>query len=247
MTRSSIAARSRRLRRGAPQVAVAGGGTCPPSVARVAQQLGSGLAELGATVVCGGLGGVMQAVALGVRQRGGLVIGILPEYDRRSGNRHLSAAIELLKRQPDTAERARQELTLLLTLGPALMAARGQASQEVEANYRRALALCEQGRQTPYVFSAQLGLWAFYQLRARYQVALPLGKRLLGLALQSQRPKQLAEGHRVLGATLFRLGKLDAARSHMRAARPSRDGSAPSRSRSSSPAASGPSGRSGSC
>lgn len=91
--------------------------------------------------------------------------------------RHLSTAIELLKRQPDTAERARQELTLLLTLGPALMATRGQASQEVEANYRRALALCEQGRQTPYVFSAQLGLWAFYQLRAQYQVALPLGKR----------------------------------------------------------------------
>ncbi|MEM5430561.1 adenylate/guanylate cyclase domain-containing protein [Cupriavidus oxalaticus] len=129
--------------------------------------------------------------------------------------RHLSTAIELLKRQPDTAERARQELTLLLALGPALMAARGQAAPEVEANYRRALALCEQGRQTPYVFSAQLGLWAFYQLRAQYQVALPLGKRLLGLALKSQRPKQLAEGHRVLGATLFRLGKLDAARSHM--------------------------------
>ncbi|MBP0634026.1 adenylate/guanylate cyclase domain-containing protein [Cupriavidus sp. AcVe19-6a] len=129
--------------------------------------------------------------------------------------RHLSTAIELLKRQPDTPERARQELTLLLTLGPALMAARGQASPEVEANYRRALALCEQGRQTPYVFSAQLGLWAFYQLRAQYRVALPLAKRLLGLAMQSQRPKQLAEGHRVLGATLFRMGKLDAARSHM--------------------------------
>ncbi|AGW90534.1 MULTISPECIES: adenylate/guanylate cyclase domain-containing protein [Cupriavidus] len=128
---------------------------------------------------------------------------------------HLSTAVELLKRQPDNAERARLELTLLLALGPALMASRGQASAEVEANYRRALALCEQGKQTPYMFSAQLGLWAFYQLRAQYQVSLPLGKRLLGLALKSQKPKQLAEGHRVLGATLFRLGKLDAARMHM--------------------------------
>ncbi|WP_354686568.1 adenylate/guanylate cyclase domain-containing protein [Cupriavidus necator] len=128
---------------------------------------------------------------------------------------HLSTAIELLKRQPDNAERARRELTLLLALGPALMAARGQASAEVEANYRRALALCEQGKQTPAVFSAQLGLWAFYQLRAQYQVSLPLGKRLYALAMKSQRPKQLAEGHRVLGATLFRLGKLDAARTHM--------------------------------
>ncbi|RDK10352.1 adenylate/guanylate cyclase domain-containing protein [Cupriavidus lacunae] len=131
--------------------------------------------------------------------------------------RHLSAAIELLKRQPDSTERARLELTLLLTLGPALFAARGQASPEVEANYRRAMALCEQGRQTPYVFSAQLGLWAFYQLRAQYQVSLPLAKRLLALAMESQKPKQLAEGHRAVGATLFRLGELDAAREHMEA------------------------------
>ena len=93
MARSSVAARSRLSRRGAPQVAVAGGSRCPPSVARVAQQLGATLADLGAIVVCGGLGGVMQAVARGVRERGGLVIGILPDYDRRSGNRHLSAAI----------------------------------------------------------------------------------------------------------------------------------------------------------
>ncbi|EYS98305.1 ATP synthase subunit beta [Cupriavidus sp. SK-4] len=131
--------------------------------------------------------------------------------------RHLSTAIDLLKRQPDSAERARQELTLLLALGPALIAARGQASSEVEGNYQRALALCEQGQQTPYLFSAQLGLWAFYQLRAQYQVSLPLGKRLLALAMKSQKPKQLAEGHRAIGATLFRLGMLDAARKHVEA------------------------------
>ncbi len=63
--------------------------------------------------------------------------------------RHLSTAIDLVKRQPDSPERARQELKLLLALGPALFAARGQASPEVEGNYRRALALCEQGQQTP--------------------------------------------------------------------------------------------------
>ncbi|SPA01679.1 putative adenylate cyclase; with Tetratricopeptide TPR_4 motifs for protein-protein interaction [Cupriavidus taiwanensis] len=131
--------------------------------------------------------------------------------------RHLSEAIALLKRQPDSGERARLELTLLLTLGPALIAARGQASPEVEANYRRAMSLCEQGRQTPYVFSAQLGMWAFYQLRAQYQVSLPLARRLLALATESQKPKQLAEGHRALGATLFRLGLLEEARAHMEA------------------------------
>lgn len=129
--------------------------------------------------------------------------------------RHLSTAIELLKRMPDNPERTRQELTLRLTLGPALMASRGQASPDVEANYKRALALCEQQKQTPYAFSAQLGLWAFYQLRAQYEIAYPLGERLLGLALETQKPKQLAEAHRAIGATVFRLGKLDMARKHV--------------------------------
>ncbi|CAG9170240.1 hypothetical protein LMG23992_01520 [Cupriavidus laharis] len=128
---------------------------------------------------------------------------------------HLGKAIALLKRLPDTPERVRQELSLLLTLGPALIATRGQAATEVEANYRRALALCEQGEPTPQVFSAQLGLWAFYQLRAQYNVALPLGKRLLGMAMRSQKADQLAEGHRVQGSTTFRLGQISVARDHM--------------------------------
>ncbi|PLQ00461.1 adenylate/guanylate cyclase domain-containing protein [Cupriavidus pauculus] len=128
---------------------------------------------------------------------------------------HLNTALDLLKRLPDTPARARQELTLLLTLGPTLMGIRGQASPEVEATYRRALALCEQGEQSTYFFSAQLGLWAFYQLRAQYNVSSPLAKRLIGMALRSQNPNQLAEGHRVVGATAFRLGQLEQARSHM--------------------------------
>ncbi|MGO4304444.1 adenylate/guanylate cyclase domain-containing protein [Cupriavidus sp. RAF12] len=129
--------------------------------------------------------------------------------------RHLGTALDLLKRLPDTPERARQELTLLLTLGPILMAMRGQASPEVEATYRRALSLCEQGEQNSYFFSAQLGLWAFYQLQAQYKVSAPLAKRLVGMAMRSQKPKELAEGHRVVGATTFRLGQFEVARSHM--------------------------------
>jgi uncharacterized protein (TIGR00725 family) len=75
------------------QVAVSGGATCPPGVARVATALGAALAAAGAVVVCGGLGGVMEAVARGARRRGGLVVGVLPGYDRRAGNRHLSAVL----------------------------------------------------------------------------------------------------------------------------------------------------------
>jgi len=128
--------------------------------------------------------------------------------------RHLSAALDLLKSQADTPERQRKELSLLLTLGPAWMAARGSGAPEVEATYTRALALSEQGGETPEYFSAQLGLWSFYLLRSQLKTARTLAERLLSLAQHTQDPEQLAEGHRVLGSTVFRLGEIIRARTH---------------------------------
>ncbi|KWR85539.1 adenylate/guanylate cyclase domain-containing protein [Cupriavidus sp. IDO] len=129
--------------------------------------------------------------------------------------RQLSTAIDVLKQSPDSPEGTRQELMLRLTLGPALTAARGQASPEVESNYKRALALCELEGQTQYIFSALLGLWTFYQLRAQYTTAQSLGEHLLRLASKTGKHEHFAEAHRALGATAFRLGMLDEARTHM--------------------------------
>ncbi|WP_454743014.1 adenylate/guanylate cyclase domain-containing protein [Cupriavidus necator] len=129
--------------------------------------------------------------------------------------RHLSAALELLKSMPDTPERAHEELTLLLTLGPAWMAARGYGAPAVEETYTRALALCDQGGETPEIVSAQLGLWSFYLLRAQLSTAHALAQRLFSLAQDTQDPEQLAEAHRILGATLLRLGEIRMARTHM--------------------------------
>src|SRR5438034_1269460 len=47
----------------------------------------------GAVLVCGGLGGVMEAAARGAAEGGGTVIGILPGYDHRDANRHLTVAL----------------------------------------------------------------------------------------------------------------------------------------------------------
>lgn len=63
-------------------VSVIGAGECTPEMAAVAAELGRLLAEHDFVVVCGGGGGVMEAVARGVRERGGVTIGILPEADR---------------------------------------------------------------------------------------------------------------------------------------------------------------------
>ncbi|MGW8313799.1 MAG: TIGR00725 family protein [Desulfuromonadales bacterium] len=53
---------------------------------RVAEAVGRELAGRGAILVCGGLGGVMEAAAKGAVEAGGEVLGILPGPDKRSAN-----------------------------------------------------------------------------------------------------------------------------------------------------------------
>ncbi|WP_087733031.1 ATP-binding protein [Paraburkholderia piptadeniae] len=128
--------------------------------------------------------------------------------------RHLRTALALLERLPDTPERARQELTLRLSLGPALMAARGYASPEVEATYTRALALCEQIGDSSQLFPVQFGLRTYYSLRADYATARELGERLLRVACNAHDPDLLVEAHSALGSSSFFQGDFVAAREH---------------------------------
>ena len=67
-------------------ISVIGSSTCTQEVTRLAEEVGRELAKRGATVVCGGLGGVMEAVCRGAREAGGQTIGILPRDDRREAN-----------------------------------------------------------------------------------------------------------------------------------------------------------------
>ena len=69
-----------------PLIAVVGGSTCNAAEADLAEDVGRRLAVAGAMVVCGGLGGVMEAVARGVRGAGGLTIGVLPGADPHEAN-----------------------------------------------------------------------------------------------------------------------------------------------------------------
>jgi uncharacterized protein (TIGR00725 family) len=44
-------------------------------------------------LVCGGLGGVMEAACRGARSEGGTAVGILPGLDRGAANQHVSVAV----------------------------------------------------------------------------------------------------------------------------------------------------------
>ncbi len=56
-------------------IAVVGAGACEPEVARVAEEVGRLVARAGAVLVCGGLGGVMEAACRGARAEGGTTVG----------------------------------------------------------------------------------------------------------------------------------------------------------------------------
>lgn len=76
-----------------PYVAVCGGGAFEEGAAAAAEGVGTELARRGAIVLCGGLGGVMEAVCRGVRAEGGLSVGLLPEADRAAANAFVDVAL----------------------------------------------------------------------------------------------------------------------------------------------------------
>ncbi len=74
-------------------VAVIGGQFCSELEARVAYELGRQLADRGAVIICGGLGGVMEAACKGAKEAGGVTIGILPGPFRGDANPYVDHAI----------------------------------------------------------------------------------------------------------------------------------------------------------
>jgi uncharacterized protein (TIGR00725 family) len=74
-------------------VAVCGPALATGQESAWAEEIGRRLAEAGAAVVCGGLGGVMDAAARGAEAAGGVSIGILPGEDRSGASPHLTVAV----------------------------------------------------------------------------------------------------------------------------------------------------------
>ncbi len=74
-------------------VGVVGGRDCTPEEARLAYELGQGIAREGWVLVCGGMGGVMAEACRGARQAGGVTLGILFGDSRAEGNPYLSYSI----------------------------------------------------------------------------------------------------------------------------------------------------------
>src|SRR3954464_1159703 len=82
-----------RLQRMSAYVAVVGAGSATADEERAAEEVGRGLAAAGAIVVCGGLGGVMEAACRGAKASDGTTVGILPGASREDANPYVDVAI----------------------------------------------------------------------------------------------------------------------------------------------------------
>lgn len=74
-------------------IAVIGQGICSAPLELLAEETGSLLARNGCVLVCGGLGGVMEAACRGARSAGGMTVGILPGASRMDANRFVTIPI----------------------------------------------------------------------------------------------------------------------------------------------------------
>jgi predicted ATPase len=129
--------------------------------------------------------------------------------------RQLSRGVELVATLPESRERARQELSLQLALGEALMATQSFTAPEVERAFVRARDLCEQAGEAPQVFRVLNGLYTLHLVRAEHERAGELVQDFLRLARGTEDAAYLLWARLVMGETAFWRGELSQAREHL--------------------------------
>jgi predicted ATPase len=121
---------------------------------------------------------------------------------------HFTTALQMLTDFPDSTERAARELKLHMLLGPALIAAKGNGSLEVERAYLVARELCQRLNESHQLFPVLFGLRSFYLVRGEIMRAHELSEQLLDLAQTENDTDHLIEAHLALGNTSGLLGSL---------------------------------------
>jgi predicted ATPase len=129
------------------------------------------------------------------------------------GIAHLTQALDLLMTLPNSIDRARQELSLQISLA---IASKGELpGRKGEKVIKRALELCQQTGETTHL-SRILGELAIVPyVRAEYRTARELGEEGLRLAQEAGDPLLVALAHWHMGFVLFALGEFTAARAHI--------------------------------
>src|SRR5215510_15721372 len=128
---------------------------------------------------------------------------------------HLNQGLRVLTTLPETRERDQQELTLRIALGTSLGVTKGWAAPEAEVAYTRAWELCQQTRDTSWVFAVLWGLSQVYIVRADLTKHREVGAQFLSLAEQRADAILLAVAHWLTGVNLFHVGEFATGLAHL--------------------------------
>ena len=74
-------------------ISVIGAGSCNRKIYEISEEVGKLIAQKGAILATGGLGGVMEAASKGAREAGGTVVGILPGFSKEEANQYVTVPI----------------------------------------------------------------------------------------------------------------------------------------------------------
>jgi DNA-binding SARP family transcriptional activator/predicted ATPase len=133
----------------------------------------------------------------------------------QEGITHLTKGLTMLMTQPDSHERAQQELTLQLALGRAWVGPKAYGP-EVKKIYTRARELCQQLGKTHQLCQVLGQLAVLHFVQAELHRARELAEEALSLAQQDNDPLLVALGHWYLGFVGFFLGEYTTAQAHFK-------------------------------
>lgn len=74
-------------------IGVVGGRDAGADLLRIATEVGREIARAGAILICGGLGGVMEAASKGAYEEGGTTVGVLPTEEKTAANPYIKVPI----------------------------------------------------------------------------------------------------------------------------------------------------------
>ena len=129
----------------------------------------------------------------------------------------LRRALALCREFSESDRRLKQELDLLVTLGPVLVTTEGYSAPEVGETYQRALDLSRR-LDDRNLFVILSGSWMFHTVRGELETARRFGIEFLKAAERQPTPGLMLAGNTLLGSSLFHLGQLEASLDHMTSA-----------------------------
>jgi class 3 adenylate cyclase/predicted ATPase len=149
-------------------------------------------------------------------QMAGLRAASRSEYHEAAA--HIGAALELLRKLPETRQWQELELDLTIANAGAMRATRGFAALETGQAFVRARGLCRRLGETRRLIPALNGLYAYHLVHGEHDAAGEVARELLETATRLADRSLIMIGHRAVGAVLFHTGHPLEARRHLETA-----------------------------